>query len=149
MKGHLTEVFTTMLSQDAVLTPEQDVPKITDRVSGSVGFGGDDINGAVYLHMSASFASRAASVMLGLPAEEPPGDAEVNDVVGEVSNMLAGGLKSWLCDTGAPCAISTPGIIRGASFQIEPMPGVEQTILVFQCNSDFVVVEVHVKFNNR
>jgi len=84
--------------------------------------------------------------MLGLPAEEMNNESEVNDVVGEVKNMVAGGLKSWLCDAGAVCAMSTPAIIRGTSFAIEPMPDVQRASLVFDCGEDRVLVEVHVKF---
>jgi len=46
--------------------------------------------------------------MLGLPPDEITGETEVNDVVGEATNMLTGGLKSWLCDAGSDCAVSTP-----------------------------------------
>lgn len=148
MKGHLVDVFETMLQMKAVLAANQERPKMPERVSGSIGFGGDNINGAVYLHLSAAFAARATISMLGLPPEEVPADADVNDVVGEVSNMLTGGLKSWLCDAGALCAISTPGIIRGASFEIEPMPGVERTSMVFDCDGATVEVEIHVNFIN-
>jgi chemotaxis protein CheX len=146
IKTHLVDVFSTMLQMTAVLSPQIDIPKMKERISGSVGFGGEKVNGAVYLHLSNGFAVRAAAAMLAFPPEEIPGDADVNDVVGEVSNMLTGGLKSYLCDAGALCAISTPGIIRGVSFEIEPMPDVQRTVLVFQCDDEPVVVEIHIKF---
>ena len=72
-------------------------------MTGSVGFAGENVTGAVYLHLSAAFANRVAAAMLGLQPEEIMGETEVNDVVGEVTNMLTGGLKSWLCDP-APSA---------------------------------------------
>ena len=43
------------------------------------------------------------------------GEREISDVVGELTNMLAGGCKSRLCDQGCPVAISIPNIIRGES----------------------------------
>ena len=70
--------------------------------------------------------------------------SEVNDVVGEVTNMLTGGLKSWLCDNGHPCAVSTPAIIRGA-YEIEPLPEVKREFLVFTCSGVQILVEVHIK----
>ena len=76
--------------------------------------------------------------MLGLPPEEVTGETEVNDVVGEATNMLTGGLKSWLCDAGAECAVSTPAIIRGTSFAIEAMPDVARELLVFECGGGAV-----------
>ena len=146
MQRHLGDVFDTMLALKADLRPGEAVPDLKDRVSGSVGFAGDNVHGAVYLHLSTQFGNRVAAAMLGLAPEETTGESEVNDVVGEVANMLAGGLKSWLCDAGAPCAVSTPAIIRGV-FAIEPLPEVEREFLVFDCGEARVVVEIHIKLN--
>lgn len=144
MNRHLVDVFETMLSMKAIPASSEDLPLFDDRVTGSVAFAGDRINGAVYLHMGTQYAGQVAGAMLGLPAEEL-GEPEVNDVVGEVANMLTGGLKSWLCDSGAECAVSTPAIIRGSSFVIEPVPDVEREWLVFDCNENRIAVEIHVK----
>lgn len=144
---HLIDVFETMLSKKAVPVEESDSPPFADRVSGSVGFAGENVTGAVYLHLSGDFAVRATAAMLGMAPEELTGEAEVNDVVGEVTNMLAGGLKSVLCDAGAPCAVSTPAIIRGTSFNVEPMPEVERFRIVFDCEDNRVAAEVHIKYN--
>jgi len=146
LRRHLTDVFDTMLAMQAEFVPSADLPATQERVTGSVGFAGDDVHGAVYLHLPAPFAVQAAAAMLGLPAEELTGEAEVNDVVGEMTNMLTGGLKSWLCDAGKPCAVSTPAIIRGA-YVIEPLPEVEREYMVFDCGEIQVVVEVHIKLS--
>ena len=145
MSGHLADVFETMLSMKTTLLVENDLPRFADRVSGSVGFAGEKVTGAVYLHLSAPFALHVAAAMLGLAVDEL-GEAEANDVVGEATNMLAGGLKSWLCDKGAACALSTPSIIRGLAYGIEPAANVQREILVFGCDADRVIVEVHFKF---
>ena len=147
MTRHLADVFDTMLSMKAVLVPRADVPLFGERVSGSVGFAGDTVTGAVYLHLSAPFANQVAAAMLGLAPEEITGEHEVNDVVGEATNMLTGGLKSWLCDSGADCAVSTPAIIRGTAFTIESPAEVQRELLVFDCGDDRFIVEVHIKFN--
>ena len=142
----IQSVFQTMLSLP--LTPVEGSPPVRfpEHVSGSVGFGGEKVIGAVYIHWSADFAKQVAAGMLGFTVEEV-GDAEVNDVVGEMCNMVAGGLKSTLCDAGAVCAVSTPAIIRGASFAIETVPEVRQERLVFDSQGNRIVVEVHIKFN--
>lgn len=145
---HLAEVFTTMLSLPAVPLAEIPSDHPQERVSGSVGFVGEAVTGAVYLHLPAPFAAHVTGAMLGMPAEETPGDAEVNDVIGEVTNMLAGGLKSWLCDAGAACALTTPAIIRGTSFQILASEGVSEIQLGFESGGHRGLVEVHIKFNH-
>jgi len=144
MNRHLVDVFETMLSMKAGAAADKSVPQFEDRVTGSVAFAGDHITGAVYLHLGTPFANRVAAAMLGLAVEEL-GEAEVNDVVGEVTNMLTGGLKSWLCDSGAECAVSTPAIIRGSSFVIESVPDVDRELLVFDCDHTRILVEIHVK----
>lgn len=147
MSRHLPDVFDTMLSMKATLVPKAALPHYDDRVAGVVGIGGETVTGAVYILMSADFAKRLACAMLGMTPEEVGDDNTVNDVIGEVSNMLTGGLKSWLCDCGSDCAMSTPSIIRGAAFEIEPMPDVQREWLIFQCGTDLVVIEIHIKLN--
>jgi len=147
MNLHLVDVLGTMLSLKATPAPKAGIPQFGERVTGSVGFAGEKVTGAVYLHLSAPFANHAAAAMLGLAPDELTGETEVNDVVGEIANMLTGGLKSWLCDAGADCAVSTPAIIRGTAFDIEPMPDVERECMVFDCGDDRFLIEIHIKFN--
>src|SRR5882724_6462892 len=90
MNRHLAEVFQTMLSLEASPHAQSVPASPRERVSGSLGFGGETVTGAVYIHLSASFAARAAAAMLGLEPEATSTDADVNDVVGEVTNMLGG-----------------------------------------------------------
>lgn len=145
MLNHLADVFETMLSMKVQSQDDASAPEFATRVTGSVGFGGDTVTGAVYLHLSGQFAVQCTCSMLGLTLDEITGETEVNDVVGEMTNMLAGGLKSALCDSGHPCAVSTPAIIRGNSYQIEAMPDVERVLLAFRSDTNPVLVEVHIK----
>ncbi len=147
VSSHLQSVFDTMLALNVNLLPESENRALTgDRVTGTVGMAGETINGLVYVHLPAPLAAKAAAAMLGL-APEDLGDAEVNDVIGEVTNMVAGGLKSWLCDAGATCALTTPAIIRGNSFSVTAKPGVEHLLIAFECEGHACLAEVHVKFN--
>ena len=147
MTKHLVDVFETMLSLPAEALPAAPPPEFAARVTGSVGFGGDTVTGAVYFHLSEKFAVQCTGSMLGLALEEITGENEVNDVVGELTNMLAGGLKSALCDTGHVCAVSTPAIIRGTCYQIEALPDVQREFFTFQSGTNPVLVEVHIKYH--
>jgi CheY-specific phosphatase CheX len=146
LNGHLADVFETMLSMKAHPVPDAPLPEFSERTIGSVGLGGDSVTGAVYLHLSSKLANQIAATMLGLPPEEALADNDVNDVVGECTNMLAGGLKSVLCDKGYECAVSTPAIIRGTSFNIESLPDVRPEIIIYECDGNRFAVEVHIKF---
>jgi len=145
---HFVDICQTMLSITATSISPVVFPLHADRVSGSVGFEGENVVGSIYLHLSPHLAARAATAMLGLPPEESPsGEAEINDVVSELTNMAGGGFKSWLCDTGVSCAMSPPAIIRGGAFDIETTPGAERICLSFDCENEPVLFEVHIKFN--
>lgn len=147
MKRHVVNVFETMLSMTAVPCADCNLKGAAERISSSVGFGGDTVTGVAYLHLSGQFANGVAAAILALAPDTVSAESEVNDVVGELSNMLIGGLKSHLCDMGFPCAVSTPTIIRGTSFDIESMQDIERMCLAFQCGADCCVVEIHVKTN--
>jgi chemotaxis protein CheX len=141
-------VFDTMLSTKPAPVENQVLPSCQERVCGSVGFGGETVTGAVYLHFPEPLAQTIAATMLGLAPEELQDESNVNDVIGELCNMVAGVLKSHLCDAGAVCAVSTPAIIRGSNFQIESIPDVHQEMLQFVCWQHQFRVELHIKFNS-
>ena len=90
MTRHLTDVFETMLATKAVPVERPELPQFAERVTGSVAFAGEQVTGAVYLHLSAPFAIQAAAAMLGMGPGDPVGESEVNDVVGEMTNGRAG-----------------------------------------------------------
>ena len=145
--GHLQSVFETMLSLPAAPTPGANLAAFEgDHLAGTVGMAGEKVTGQVYLHLPAAFGVTVAAAMLGLPAEEL-GEAEVKDVLGEVTNMIAGGLKSWLCDAGAACALTTPAVIRGTSYRVMPKAGVATELIHFACQSCCGILEIHIKFN--
>jgi chemotaxis protein CheX len=139
-------VFETMLATKPTPVENQALPHSQDRICGSVGFGGETVTGAVYLHFPEPLAQTITAMMLGLDPKEAQDEVSVNDVIGELCNMVAGGLKSRLCDTGAVCAVSTPAIIRGSNFQIESTPDVRHEVLQYVCWQHPFQVELHIKF---
>jgi CheY-specific phosphatase CheX len=145
---HLVTVFDTMLSFQAVVVTEDAVTPFTGaHVSGSVGIVGAAVSSQLYFHITAPFAIEAAAAMLSLPPAEITNESEVNDLVGELANMLGGGLKSWLCDAGVTCVLTTPAVIRGTAFTVSAKPGIEVLQLGFDCNGRRGLVAVHLKFN--
>lgn len=78
-------------------------------INGSIGFGGK-VMGNLFFSASEALARRIGAQLLGVEV----GHAEVSDVVGEITNMIAGGCKSRLCDAGFPVVMSIPNIIRGS-----------------------------------
>ena len=70
----------------------------------------------------------------------------VNDVIGELTNMIAGGLKSAYCDAGYPCSISIPTIIRGKSFTVGNPPHTTREMFLYQSGPNTFAVELHIRF---
>ena len=103
-----------------------------NRVSGTIGFAGDTVTGAVYVHLPEPLAQLITNALLGNPAEQPVSDSDLHDVVGELTNMIGGGFKSALCDAERPCAMSTPAIIRGA-YAIEVSQELRAEVFPFHC----------------
>ena len=145
VSGAVKDVFTTMLEMNAKPEPPDSlVANGEPHVAGSVGFIGK-LNGVVYLYASATFARRIASRMLRLSDAEIKGNEMVNDVVGEVSNMVVGNIKSRLCDRGLSCALTIPSIVRGSHFTIEPVSSTERKVITFRCDEHQLVVEILIK----
>jgi CheY-specific phosphatase CheX len=141
-------VVETMLGFSASANPNP--PAATDHdhdhVSGTIGIGGDTVTGAIYIHLAEPLARAVVNAMLGSPADQPVADNDLNDVVGEFTNMVAGGFKSALCNVDRPCAMSTPSIIRGA-FGIEVPTDLKAEKFHFLCQGHDLTVEVHLKLD--
>lgn len=138
------DIFETLIFAKAIVTQDQ-TPLALERISGTIGLAGDDVTGSVYLHLPESFARQAARAMLEGTGSQNAGDGDVNDVVGELTNIVSGVLKSALCDAGYFCTVSTPTVIRGV-FSVDAAPDLSVETFYFICLGQRLAVEVHLKF---
>ncbi len=140
----LQSVFETMLSIELAPIPAATLEKkAEDQIVSSVGFNGIVI-GSVSLHTHLPFARLLTSRMLGIPDAEIEGEM-INDALGELSNMVAGYVKSRLCDRGCACVLTIPSIVRGADLHVQTPPQVISRVLGFQFESYQLRVSVFVK----
>lgn len=65
----------------------------------------------IRLCISAVGAARLSSIALRMPSAEIC-DAHVDDLVGEMSNMVLGAVKSRASDLGIPCRMLLPSVTR-------------------------------------
>lgn len=140
------DVFKMMLSMD--LRAFEPYPCRIDkeqRIVGAVCFAGA-IVGCINIQVSHEFSRIMTVAMLGMDEIE---DEAVDDVVGELSNMIGGSLKSKFCDTGMPCELSIPTVTSGKDFKIESMGWTRHECYAFQ-NSDghLTYVEIFIKPGN-
>jgi len=145
VSGAMNEVFDTMLSMNIELADEgMQVSVSGERIVGSVGFAGKAV-GSVSIHVNEAFARSITAAMLGMEEDEIDGDEEVHDVIGELSNMVGGDLKSRLCDKGLDCELSIPSITRGSDFRTETKGWERHESLVFSYQDQVALVNVYVK----
>ncbi len=137
-------VFETMLLLP--VTSEGPTRLPDERISGSLGMVGEHVDGTVYLHVPEVLALTIAGVLQHPGTGQNVSDRDVHDVVGELTNMIGGSLKSLLNDADVTCGISTPSVIRGA-FTVKPPPGVRAEKFYFECLGHKFAVEVHLQFN--
>lgn len=115
----ITETFDSMLSMDLTKVGKVKDEGLDDqRFVGVVNYAGEVV-GKISLHVSREFAALITASMLGCDAETLDGDEEIKDVLGELTNIVSGNLKSDFLNADMTCVISTPNITRGSDFKIE------------------------------
>lgn len=113
-------------------------------VVGNVGIVGR-LTGMVYLYMTHSFATRIAARMLGMTEAEVEEDELINDVIGELSNMVVGQFKNQLDERGYACRLTIPSILRGSNFVVEPVRSAERQVFYFTCGNDSIAYDILMK----
>jgi chemotaxis protein CheX len=153
LKGYVIHsvksVFQTMLSMEIELDNPPDKQSIctNGHIVGTVGFAGK-IMGTINLFVSRTFGREMAAAMLGMRVEEIGSDEEVNDVIGEVCNMVGGDMKSRLCDAGLTCSLSIPSVTYGNGFKIESKGWGRHEQLGFRNSQHSALLEIYIKSGN-
>ncbi|MCD6184766.1 MAG: chemotaxis protein CheX, partial [Deltaproteobacteria bacterium] len=86
--------------------------------------------------------------MLGMEVEEIESDEEIYDVIGELSNMIGGDLKSRLCDADLECQLSIPSTTSGSNFRIESKGWIKQERIAFISGEKKALAEVFIKISD-
>jgi len=69
----------------------------------------------------------------------------LKDVVGEITNMTVGGFKNALCDTGFPCKLTLPTIVRGDHLAVSGLKNTERHIFHFDCAGHRLVADIQMR----
>jgi chemotaxis protein CheX len=128
----MKEITTTMFNNDSeIISPDQ-VDIIPPGLSAIVGFGGK-ISGYVAIHLSPASACTLASNLLGMNFVEM--DDIVADAMGELVNMLAGGLKKYACQNEDLFRISVPSIDYGLDYSTHAPKNAQRLTIGVQTGS--------------
>jgi CheY-specific phosphatase CheX len=144
----VSNVFDTMLSMEVESVEAGQTENYNGgHIASTVGFAGK-VLGNLNLHVGEEFAIQMTAAMLGMETDELDGDEEVHDVIGEVCNMIAGDLKSRLCDSGFTCELSIPSITTGKEFKIVSQGWDRSERFGFSSNQHTARVDVFMKTGN-
>jgi chemotaxis protein CheX len=113
------EVFDTMVLISLEPSVAADRPGDSAILS-SITFKGG-IEGCMTVHCDPPCAQRIAMGMLC--AEEVPGEAEVVDAMGEIANLVMGGIKTRLLDEAKEIQISIPSVVQGRQLRTHVADG--------------------------
>ena len=147
LSNSIANVFDTMLSMNVEFGGTCEECTTGERIVGTVGFAGK-VMGCVNLHIGNSFAENITASMLGMEVEEIESDEEIHDVIGELSNMIGGDLKSRLCDAGLECQLSIPSTTAGSNFKIESKGFIKQERIAFISGEEKALAEVFIKISD-
>jgi flagellar motor switch protein FliN len=141
----IIETFDTMASMEIEVSDSK--PQDTGGVSrmvAAVNFAGNVI-GVINIQISADLSRLMMANLIDLEPEEIEEDAEIRDLLAEISKIIGGSLESDLNDIGHPCVISPPSLIYGADFSIK-FSGMDRfECYVFTYQEELIIVEVSLK----
>jgi len=112
-----SEAFETtiMLPIEEAGTPGNELDA-EDSFVGSITFTGN-LQGVVNVHCHQDVGVKIAKSMLMAEEDETLDDSEVLDAIGEVVNLVIGGLKSRIRDSVDDLDISVPTVMKGKSIK--------------------------------
>ncbi|MEZ4599477.1 MAG: chemotaxis protein CheX [Syntrophotaleaceae bacterium] len=120
------EIFSAMIFMD-IAPKDGSVDAVEDQMlSGMVGFAGD-LKGTVLLHLPEPVALAITNAFLELDLDEI--NSEVKDAIGELANMVAGGIKYLLPEGSQNIQLSIPSVISGRKYSCGS-PGSHDRVLV-------------------
>lgn len=147
IKTAAEEVFDTMLSMSVKVENDSQRVDINGlRYVGTVSVAGK-IMGNLNFHVGQDFARLITAEMLGSEPEEVETD-ELEDVIGELSNMVGGNVKSRLCDEDFSCQLSIPSITSGSNFKVESVGWMRHELLGVSFAAHKAYIEMFVKSEN-
>ncbi len=137
-------VFSTMLGRDIAPDAEDcstDI-SLSGGISGMLGFSGD-LSGMLSLHCPAGVATGITGSFLGMEVADI--NEDVKDAIGEMVNMLTGGLKEALAQSGLDIRLAIPTTIAGRSFRIASGSAENRVCVPFTLEEGRFFVEVKYK----
>lgn len=140
------EIFNTMvfmeISADAPL--DQGKQALGCHISAMIGLTGG-FSAMLGIHCPEAVGLAIAGAMLGMEIEEI--DADVKDALGEIANMVAGGLKEKFAIENIELELAIPTAISGRSYTITSSTRSNRVIIPFRVEQGQFFIEIKYNLN--
>jgi chemotaxis protein CheX len=138
------EVFSTMVMMDPAdeYPLQEPVNRFKCSITGMVGFAGI-YSGVISMHCPVDLAMKITSNMLGMECDEV--NEDLNDAIGEISNMLGGSVKQVLSKGGLDVKLSIPTVIAGEDYTVNSLSDSDCVIIPFKVDNDKFLVGLVLK----
>ncbi|MDD2468775.1 MAG: chemotaxis protein CheX [Desulfobulbus sp.] len=126
------EVFASMIfiEIEAQTANDEPVAAFSPNITSLIGLAGD-LKGILAIHCPENVALDITSAMLGMEVAELGEDAK--DAIGEITNMVAGGLKVAIADKEKKIALAIPTTVIGHSIRTAGLSGATRLMIPFTC----------------
>lgn len=140
------EIFNTMIFMDISpedpLTEEKQV--LGCHISAMIGLTGD-FSAMLGIHCPEAVGLAITGAMLGIELDEI--DADVKDALGEITNMIAGGLKERFSEEDMNLELAIPTAIAGKSYTISSPTRSNRIVIPFVVEQGQFFVEIKYNLN--
>lgn len=124
------EVFTSMIFLEIApeIVAEGEIIPIEANLISLIGLAGG-LKGVLAIQCPAEVASGITGAMLGMDVDELGEDSK--DAIGEIANMVAGGLKAALAEHNRSIELAIPVAVIGSSFRTSGLTGAQRVLVPF------------------
>ena len=146
VKPAIEQVFRTMLNTSILHiqenTPSEPTVSIEDsQIASSIGFTGG-FTGVICMIMDEELSVAITKRLLQMDKYDQVTSAYVTDAIGELTNMMAGYVKTKLCDNKASTVMSVPSVTRGKNLKIASSSNTQCRCLEFSCGRKPIWVRI-------
>ncbi len=140
------EIFSTMIFMD--ITPQAQLEATKEvlgcHVSAMIGLTGG-FSAMLGIHCPEAVGLAITGEMLGMEITQI--DADVKDALGEIANMVAGGIKERFCAENVSLELAIPTAVSGKSYTISAPSGSNRVIIPFQVEAGTFFIELKYNLN--
>ncbi len=130
------EIFETMIFMDLEESTDPEQKMEEDTLLGSITFTGT-LEGCLTICCSSSCAKTIALNMLGMDSTEEINGEDINDAIGEVTNLVMGSVKSRLADSVGNLEVSIPTVVRGRKLENSLGDGANKVLVKVNIEDEF------------